>query len=296
MTFETLVREDSNQYIHHDQLFKQLIRTFFTEFMEAFFPEVHEYIDFSVLTPLSEQLYTDLIEGDSRTVDLMIETKVKNEDTVIIVHVEPQSYGQPNFHERMFQYFSLIYNRERKPILPIAVFSYDNNRNETNQFIVSFPFFHVLTFEFLMLELRKMNWRSFIHTNNPAAAALLSKMGYTKKEKVQVKKEFLRMLVKMELNPAKAELINGFFETYLSLDDKEEEELMDEIKQLDQQEAERIFELPNSWRDKGRKEGRQEGLKEGKKQIAVEMLKEGLPIELIVKVTKLDRKEIEDLK
>ena len=34
---------------------------------------------------------------------------------------------------------------------------------------------------------------------------------------------------------------------------------MEEIKQLDQHEAEQIFELPNSWRDKGRKEGIQRG-------------------------------------
>jgi hypothetical protein len=119
--------------------------------------------------------------------------------------------------------------------LPIAIFSYDQKRSELIQFTVSFPFFHVLTFQFLMLELKKMNWRSFIYTNNPVAAALLSKMEYTENEKVQVKKEFLRMLVKLELNSAKAELINGFFETYLSLNKIEEEELMDEIKQLESQ-------------------------------------------------------------
>ena len=251
MTLELLVMEDSKSYTTHDQLFKQLIRTFFAEFMEAFFPEVQENIDFSVLKPLSEQMYTDLINGESRTVDILIETKLRNEDTIIIIHIEPQSYHQTNFNERMFQYFSLIYHRERKPILPIAVFSYDEKRNEKNQFTISFPFLQVLTFDFLMLELRKMNWRSYIHTSNPVAAALLSKMGYSEKEKVQVKKEFLRMLVKMELNPAKAELINGFFETYLLLNEEEEEELMEEINQLDQHEAEQIFELPNSWRDKG---------------------------------------------
>lgn len=43
-----------------------------------------------------------------------------------------------------------------------------------------------------------MNWRNYIHSNNPATTALISKMGYKEKEKVQVKKEFLRMLVKME--------------------------------------------------------------------------------------------------
>ena len=272
--------------------FMQLLRTFFAEFMEAFFPEIQEHIDFSVLKPLSEQMYTDLIDGKSQTVDILIETKLKNEDTIIIIHVEPQSYHETDFNERMFRYYSSIYQRERKSILPITVFSYNEVRNEKNQFTMSFPFFHVLTFNFLMLELRKMNWRSYIHTNNPVAAALLSKMGYSEKEKVQVKKEFLRMLVKMKLNPAKAALINGFFETYLTLNKKEEEELMEEIKQLDQHEAEQIFELPNSWRDKGRKEGIQEGIR----KVALEMLKKGLSIEFIAEVTKLDDKEILDLK
>ena len=42
------------------------------------------------------------------------------------------------------------------------------------------------------------------------------------------------------------------------------------------------------WRDKGRREGVQE--------VAIEMLKKGLSIDLIAEVTKLDEKEILDLK
>ena len=67
---------------------------------------------------------------------------------------------------------------------------------------------------------------------------------------------------------------------------------MEEINQLDQHEAEQIFELPNSWREKGRKEGIQEGIQ----KVALEMLKKGLSIEFIAEVTKLDDKEILDLK
>ena len=52
MTLELLIKEDSKSYIPHDQLFKQLLRTFFAEFMEAFFPEIQEHIDFSVLKPI----------------------------------------------------------------------------------------------------------------------------------------------------------------------------------------------------------------------------------------------------
>jgi predicted transposase/invertase (TIGR01784 family) len=291
-----LIREDPSQYIHHDQLFKQLIHTFFAEFLELFFPEVHPHIDFSTIKPLSEEMFTDLIEGESRRADIVIEAKLKGLDTLIIIHVEPQSYGQPDFHERMYHYFSLLYNKYRKPILPIAIFSYDEKRYERNEFTITFPFFHVLSFQFLMLELRKMNWRHFIHSNNPVAAALLSKMGYTDMEKVQVKREFLRMLVKMELNPAKMELINGFFETYLSLNEEEERELMEEIKQLNQDEAEQILKLPNSWKEKGIKEGIEKGIEKGKLEVALEMLKEGLPITIISKLTKLGYEEIENLR
>jgi predicted transposase/invertase (TIGR01784 family) len=106
-----------------------------------------------------------------------------------------------------------------------------------------------------------------------------------------VKKEFLRMLAKLEINPAKMELIIGFFETYLTLTESEEKELMEEIKQLNRDESEKILKLPNSWVEKGK----EEGIKEGKRAIALNMLKEGLSIELIKKVTNLDYAEIEEL-
>jgi predicted transposase/invertase (TIGR01784 family) len=136
-----------------------------------------------------------------------------------------------------------------------------------------------------------MNWKQYIQSNNPVAAALISKMGYSRTERVQVKKELLRMLVKMEINPAKMELINGFFETYLSLNESEEKTLMEEIKQLNSDEKEQILKLPNSWVEKGKKEGIQEGLR----KIALNMLKEGLSIELIARVTNLDYEEIEKI-
>ncbi len=285
MTLTAIVLEKESDYTNHDQLFKDLIHIFFKEFLEVFFPEVHHHIDFSSIKPLSEEVFTDLFEGESRKADIVIETKLKGKDTVIIIHVEPQSYGQPNFHERMYLYYSLLYNKYRKPILPIAVFSYDENRTEQNEFTIEFPFFHVLTFNFLMLELRKTNWRDYIQSNNPVAAALLSKMGYTQDERIQVKKEFLRMIAKMELDPAKMRYIIGFFERYLSLNQYEEEILMKEIKQLN--ESKKIPHLPISWEEKG--------IEKGKKEVALEMLKEGASIDFIAKVTRLSQKSIKNL-
>lgn len=277
-----IIKEKNNTYMNHDQLFKELIHNFFAEFLEAFFPEVHEYIDFKSIKPMSEEMFTDLLDGESRRADIVIEAKLKGEDSLIIIHVEPQSYSQQNFHERMYHYFSLLYNKYKKPIVPIALFSYDESRIEIDQFVMEFPFFHVFTFNFLKLELRQTNWRKYIKSNNPVAAALLSKMGYREEEKVQVKKEFLRMMVKMELNPAQARFINDFFEKYLLLDEREEEELMKEIHKLEN--TDEIIKLTNSWEEKG--------IEAGKKGVALKLLKEGTSIDFIVRVTELDREEV----
>ncbi|WP_342478728.1 hypothetical protein NYE24_11795 [Paenibacillus sp. FSL H7-0350] len=47
------------------------------------------------------------------------------------------------------------------------------------------------------MELRKQNWRRFIDSDNAVAAALLAKMGYTTREAREVRREFLRMFIKL---------------------------------------------------------------------------------------------------
>lgn len=115
---------------------------------------MHEHIDLKDIKPQSEEVYTDLIEGETCRFDNVVETKLKNTDVIVIVHIEPQSYVQGDFHERMFHHFSLLYNKYRKPIVPIAVFSYEGSW-EKNRYTMDFPFFHVLTFDYMTLHLRK---------------------------------------------------------------------------------------------------------------------------------------------
>ncbi|RDW17535.1 transposase [Oceanobacillus arenosus] len=290
-----LIKEDSakSTYTGHDQLSKEIINTFFKEFLEAFFPNVHDNIDFHAIKPLSEEVYTNVLKGKTRRLDIVIETTLKNTEVVVIVHVEPQSYKQDDFHERMYHYFSMLYNKYQKPIVPIAVFTYKENW-EKSQYTMELPFFHVLTFNYMTLHLRKKNWREYIQSDNPAAAALMSQMGYTEEDKVQVKKEFLRMITRMQLDPAKQRIIYGYFETYLKLTKEEEEQLMAEVEKLP--EAEKIMEIPISYEEKGKEIGRKEGEEIGVKKVVMEMLKKGLSMDLIAEVTHMDVQEIKELK
>ena len=129
---------------------------------------------------------------------------------------------------------------------------------------MSFPFLDVLKFQYLTIELNKLNWREFIRRDNPVAGALLSKMGYNDNEKIKVKKEFIQMLARMELDPTKTEILLGFFETYLRLNQEEENKLQAEFENLNGTEA-KVMEIISSYRREGRIEGKKEGKLEGKR-------------------------------
>ncbi|HHW44627.1 transposase [Desulfofundulus thermobenzoicus] len=258
--------------IDHDRLFKELLETFFAEFMELFFPEASRAIDLTQLKFLQQEVFTDVTAGEKRKVDILVETRLKGEPGLILVHVEPQSYVQGNFNERMFVYFSRLYEKYRRKILPVAVFSYDRVRDEPDSFELVFPFLDVLNFRFYKLELKKLNWREYIQGDNPVAAALLSKMGFQPEEKVKVKVEFMRMLARMKLDPARMELLAGFFETYLKLNREEEEQYNRELGRLDSKEVDVIMQITTSWHEKGRAEGRAEGRVEGKVEAKREVI------------------------
>lgn len=298
--------------IDHDRLFKELIENFFSDFIDLFFPEIYEQIDFNKVQFLKQELFTDITVGEKHYIDLLIETKLKKEDGIILIHIETQANYQSYFAERMFIYFSRLYQKYRTRIIPIAVFSYDEIKDEPSNFQMEFPFIKVLDFNYYTIELKKKNWRDYIKSNNPVAAALMSKMGYNEKEKVQIKLEFLRMITKMQLDIAKITLLTGFFETYLKLNIEEERQLEKAINQLNPKEAEKMLELTTSWHEKGREEGIMIGMEKGMekgiekgiekgelkkaREMAKELIKDNMAVELIAKYTKLPKEEVEQIK
>ncbi|WP_338835718.1 DUF4351 domain-containing protein [Neomoorella thermoacetica] len=217
------------------------------------------FIDYTNIRFLTQEVITDITAGDKHYVDILAEVKIKGEDGCVLVHIEPQAYRQADFARRMFIYFSRLYEKHQKRVLPIAVFAHDSKVEETNRHEVEFPFLKVLQFEFYKIQLKRLPWRQYLNSNNPVAAALLSKMDYSPRERVQVKIEFLRLLTRMQLDQARMELITAFFESYLVLNPEEEKTLQEKLpEELQPEEVQRVMELTTSWHLKGWQQGRQE--------------------------------------
>ena len=100
--------------IDHDRLFKQLVETFFEDFMLCFFPDIHEQLDFTHIRFLPKEVYTDVTAGVKREVDVLVETRLLNVPCFLIIHTESQEEYQQEFAERMFIYFSRLYEKYRR--------------------------------------------------------------------------------------------------------------------------------------------------------------------------------------
>jgi hypothetical protein len=125
-----------------------------------------------------------------------------------------------------------------------------------------------------VIQLSQLHWRDYAQRPNPAAAALMAKMGMKSEERPRVKLECLRMLTSLGLEAGRNRLLSGFIDTYLRLNAQESllfEAQVDSL--LDQTEKGKVMELTTSWKEEGRQEGRQEGRLEGEVLVVLRQLR-----------------------
>jgi hypothetical protein len=74
--------------IDHDQLFTELLSTFFIEFLELFFPQVAAAIDADSVSFLPQEYFADLTVGETKIVDLLAQVKLAGQDVGFLIHLE----------------------------------------------------------------------------------------------------------------------------------------------------------------------------------------------------------------
>ena len=163
--------------IDHDRLFKELITTHFDDFLAFAAPQILAVIDRDSNEFLDKELYSDLVVGDEHMVDILVRVKIAGEEMFILIHVENQSTSEADFARRMFDYFTRLRARFGIPVYPIAIFSFDTpQRPEPCVYTETTFGLNVVRYEFQPIQLNRMNWRDYIGTDNPVAAALMAKM------------------------------------------------------------------------------------------------------------------------
>ena len=255
------------QRIDHDRLFKELLTTFFVEFLEAFVPDIPPYLNRDSIHFLDKEIFTDITDGSRYESDIVVQAQFQGQESLFLIFIENQSTAQSSFAKRMFNYFSRFHEKFDLPVYPIAVFSYDTpERPEPNTYQIEFPGFVVNTFEFRAIQLNRLNWRDYLANPNPAAAALMSKMRIAPEDRPRVKLECLRLIATLRLDEARSHLIAGFVRSYLKLTQEETVIFERERETISPQEQERMLVLTNEWIEEGMERGITQGIVQGIEQ------------------------------
>ncbi|MEK0316348.1 Rpn family recombination-promoting nuclease/putative transposase [Cohnella sp. 56] len=262
------------QPTRHDEAFKKLLQTFFAEFMALFFPEVHRRLDYSKAKLLMQEQLVDIVGRESRTLDLLIEAQLlEAREVFVLLHYEPQFYRDNLFKERMFIYFSRLFEKYRvthKQIIPVAIFAGDSPVAEPDGIDMGLPGSEeeILRFRYLKVELKKRNWREFAQSDNPVAAALLARMGYNRRERRELRFAYLRMLlrIKDKLDPARMSLVMAIADLYFDPKPDEDYDILQEMRETIPEEEALIMELMPAWKRWGYEEGMEKGIEQGIEQ------------------------------
>ncbi len=263
--------------IVHDRLFKELLQTFFFEFLELFVPAMAAAIDRDHMKLLDKEVFTDVTAGDKHIVDLVVEARFKDKGALLLFHVETQGLPEAEFNRRMFKYFSRFHEKTGLPVYPIVIFAHNSpKRQETDSYPVAFPDLTVLQFRYKVIKLNRLRWRDYLDARNPVAAALMSKMDIEPADRPRVKAECLRLLVTLRLDPARTRLISGFVDTYLKLSAEEDRVFRREVASFAPVEQEEMMEIVTSWMEEGLQKGLAQGIEKGLQQGIERGLQQGI--------------------
>ncbi len=223
----------------HDQLFKQVLESFFADFLRLFAPETAARLDLSTVTFLNTEVFTDIPQGERRAADIVAEVRtLEGDPELIIVHIEIQREREPTFGYRMWQYYSLLRQREDKPVMPIALVFYLGREG------IAYEAYEetllgrtILTFHYLQISLPLLHAEDYARGQNLLGVGLASVMRLPRDRAARITLYLtcLRRLLDAQragdLDAARAFLLGNVVETYTSFSDEERDALRVQLEQ-----------------------------------------------------------------
>ncbi len=258
--------------IGHDQLFKQLLQAFFADFMRLFDPETAAQLDLSTISFRDAEAFTDIPQGERRTADLVAEIRtLAGLKELILAHVEIQREREARFPRRMWQYYSVLRQREDLPVIPIAVVLYPGRvgiaREVYEETVLGQT---ILTFSYLQISLPLLDSTEYVGAESVLGAGLASVMRLPARREAQIALHLASLrrvreaLDTGQVDDARAFLLVNFIATYLPLNDAEREELRVQLEQ----EGDSTMETTElTWAERMFEQGEQRGMRAAIRQL-----------------------------
>jgi hypothetical protein len=128
----------------NDILWKGMMEEIFDDLLLFLFPSINQVVDidrgFDFLDKELGEIYPQPdSKADTRFVDKLVKVhRLDGESEWFLVHLEVQGHSDRFFAERMFQYYYRIFDRYRKPVTALAIFTGQNGGEMPTCYTYSF--------------------------------------------------------------------------------------------------------------------------------------------------------------
>lgn len=263
--------------VSKDILWKGIIEEFFEPFLHFFYPhwvnEVDFDKDFEFLDKELDQLFPET-ESIRRYTDKLVKVFTKKgKERWVLIHIEVQGYHDKYFAERMFTYYYRIYDRHKKEITALAIFTDSSPTFQPSEFKLKF-LNTKLTYEFDTYKLYNKKISDFHQkANNPFSIIMetawieLHKKGHL--DELNHKTEIARKLLRKGFSQKVVRQLLNFLKHYFRLHDQKKERIFEKnINKLTKTSTPMGLEeaILTEIKRQGLKAGREEGLKQGLEQ------------------------------
>ena len=326
------VEADRRKY---DSAWKKVIKNLFKDFLEFFFIDIHDAIDFTkeilFLDKELKEIDPDSSQGD-RVADVLAKVHLKDGRMgylFIVIHIEVQGEPQANFMERMFIYYYRTFDKEKKakvPVISVAILTDNNPNYRPDEYSINLFGFDlrmkIPIVKIIDYKLERELMEKLETSDNPMAMVVKAQLKSHEvtqvddSRKFEVTKELIRQCYKCGYSRDKTRIILNFFDWSIRLPEDYKERIKEVILKTEEEykmEYVPIWErdILNEGMEKGMQKGMQKGMEKGlekgvkkglvkganeeKIRTARMMIEKGFDINTILDITGLDKKKLEKL-
>jgi hypothetical protein len=281
-----------------DSPWKEILEVYFEDFILFFFPQIHAEIDWSRGYDFLDQELAQVVrdaELGKRLADKLVKVwKLNGEETWVLVHIEIQSQEEGKFGERMFVYYYRLRDKYDLPIASLAILGDERETWRPEPFDSELWGCRV-QFEFPMIKLLDYLpcWAELEASQNPFAIVVMAhlKTKETRNDAV-ARKEWKFKLTRSlyEQGYERQDILNlfRFIDWILELPEGLKQSFRNELEEY---ERERQMPYVTSIEQMAEAKGEERE----KQTIALKMLQENIPLEVIARITGLTIDRLQEL-
>ncbi|MEM1177441.1 MAG: DUF4351 domain-containing protein [Acidobacteriota bacterium] len=249
----------------HDGLWKELLRSFFPEFLKLAAPKVAAALVGEEPRFLEQESLTDLLDGVHVRMDLVAEVRRRGKvGSLVIVHIEVERDFGESMDRRVFRYFAHLKLKLDLPIIPIVLFLRGGppgvERRHYREVVEDLV---VVDFTYVAVGLSKAAAEDFLNTS-PLGAALAS---CTRGDKLPIherKYRCVEAILDAGVNDAQQMLLLNAVETYLQL--LPEDQLKYDRRVNESPKGTEVLRMEMTWAEKLHQKGHREGVALGRRE------------------------------